>query len=240
MKLLLIELIRRFSDYLFPPLCIVCDKPRPRGEAWLCGACEAALIENNRYRDPCPRCAANRAYGPCDCRDGFEFPFDSIHSLFDFDGPVRPVVHHVKYHGKKHLGLDLARRYTPLVNADFFDGIDGVVAVPLHPSRHRRRGYNQAEYLARGVAEATSLPLLSGVIARVRRTATQATLRRRARRKNMAGAFSVPAGRAECVAGAALLLVDDVVTTGSTTAAAAQALLDAGAASVRVLSFARD
>ncbi len=234
------DFLQRIIDYLFPALCIVCDKPRPRGEKWLCRECEAALIKNNRYRDPCPRCAANRTLGPCECRPDIDFPFDRAYSLFDFDDPVRSVLHHVKYAGKKHLAFDLARRFSPLAQQDFFEGIDGVVAVPLHASRRRKRGYNQADYLARGLAEGRGLPLIEGVLTRVRKTATQTTLNRPARRKNMKGAFAVPAGALERIRGATLLLIDDVMTTGSTTGEAAKALIRAGAASVRVLSFARD
>jgi ComF family protein len=234
------DFLQRIIDYLFPPLCIVCDKPRPWGEKWLCSGCEAALIENNRYRDPCPRCAANKALGPCECRPGIDFPFDRAYSLFDFEDPVRSVLHHVKYAGKKHLAFDLALRFAPLAQQEFFEGIDGVVAVPLHVSRRRKRGYNQADYLARGLAEERRLPLFEGVLTRVRKTATQTTLNRPARRKNMKGAFAVPSGASERIRGASLLLIDDVMTTGSTTGEAAKALLHAGAASVRVLSFARD
>lgn len=234
------DFLQRAIDYLFPALCIVCDEPRPRDERWLCGECETALIENYRNRDPCPRCAVNRTFGPCQCRDGFDFPFDRAYSFFDFDAPVRSVLHHVKYRGKKRLAFDLALRFARLATPDFFDGINGVVAIPLHSSRRRKRGYNQADYLARGVAEAKTLPLFDGTIERIRKTATQTSLNRRSRRKNMIGAFAVPSGSSARIQGATLLLIDDVMTTGSTTGAAAQALLHAGAASVRVLSFARD
>jgi ComF family protein len=234
------DFIQRVVDYLFPALCIVCDKPRPRGERWLCRECEDALIENNRSRDPCPRCAVNRALGPCECGENFAFPFDRAYSFFDFDDRVRSVIHQVKYGGKKHLAFDLALRFARLAAPGFFDGVDGIVAVPLHPSRRRKRGYNQADYLAQGVAEACALPLVSGAILRIRKTATQTTLNRRARRKNMVGAFTVPEDAPAAIRGATILLVDDVMTTGATTGAAAGALRHAGAASVRVLSLARD
>ena len=240
MKRASFDFLQRTIDYLFPALCIICDNPRPRGEKWLCRTCETALIENHRNRDPCPRCAANHAFGPCECTDGFEFSFDRVYSFFDYDALVRSVIHYVKYHGKKRLAFDLAVRFTRLATPEFFNGIDGVVAVPLHPSRRRKRGYNQADYLARGVAEAKALPLLDNVINRIRKTATQTSLNRRARRRNMVGAFAVPTGSSARIRGATLLLIDDVMTTGSTTGAAAKALLNAGAVSVRVLTFARD
>jgi len=111
---------------------------------------------------------------------------------------------------------------------------DGLVPVPLHWLRRWRRGFNQAEVLARAVGARHRLPVLAGALARVRPTPQQhGDLE--ARRRNVREAFAVRA----VVTGRRLLLVDDVFTTGATADACAAALLRAGAAEVGVLTLAR-
>jgi ComF family protein len=113
---------------------------------------------------------------------------------------------------------------------------DGLVPVPLHWTRRLRRGFNQAEILARAVGRRHGLPLLRRALRRIRLTPPQQG-DAGARRANVRGAFSVPAGMA--LAGRRLLLVDDVFTTGATADACAEALLLAGAVEVGILTLAR-
>ena len=121
-----------------------------------------------------------------------------------------------------------------------------VVPVPLHRSRHRRRGFNQAELLARALTRSMrrqrprlSLQLAPQLLERGRATASQAGLTPRERRANVRGAFFVSVRHQAAVAGRHILLVDDIYTTGATARACSQALLDAGAASVHVATVAR-
>jgi ComF family protein len=112
---------------------------------------------------------------------------------------------------------------------------DLVAPVPLHPRRLRKRGFSQAEALARSaVPRHRRRAIETRVLRRLRDTPEQAGLGRKERRANVQGAFA-----ARSVVGRRVLLVDDVVTTCSTAEAAAEALLDAGAASVEVLALAR-
>jgi ComF family protein len=234
------DLSRRIPDYLFPALCIACDRPRRRGEKWLCADCESALQRNHEQRDPCPRCAFNRKLGRCECSGGFGYRFDRIFSLFDYDALVKSLLHQVKYRGKKHLAFDYTVRFAKLIPAEVLADIDVLVALPLHPSRQEKRGYNQSHWIAAGIAYCyPQLPVLDGVIRRIRKTKSQATLDRRHRRTNMDGAFAAGPS-AKNLSGRRVLLVDDVVTTAATTGAAAEALLSAGCERVRVFSLARD
>lgn len=116
--------------------------------------------------------------------------------------------------------------------AEVLTGADVVVPVPLHRSRERARGFNQARELARHLG----VPV-AGALARTRSTASQADLPATKRDANVRGAFT---WRTEVpVAGAIVVLIDDVVTTGATLNACAAPLLDAGAKDVRALTAAR-
>jgi ComF family protein len=112
--------------------------------------------------------------------------------------------------------------------------IDVVVPVPLHPSRRRERGYDQAALLARGLAVTLDLTYDGQVLRRTRRTRQQTTLDVRGRQRNVAGAFAATLP----LDGEAVLLIDDVVTTGATIESAAMALREAGADRVYGLAFA--
>ena len=113
------------------------------------------------------------------------------------------------------------------------DRFDAVVPVPLHRSRLRRRGFNQAELLARGVARKINAPV-SGTLQVVRRIGDQVELSAAGRRANVAGAF-----RARGSVRGRVLLIDDVFTTGATMSACAETLMGAGAQEVHALSLCR-
>ncbi len=182
----------------------------------------------------------NRAYGPCACSHGTA-PAEPVFSVYDYDTTMRAIIQQVKYTGKKHLVYDLGAIGATLLPGGYLDDIDAIIPVPLYPSHERRRGYNQALWLARGFSLAhPSIPVLDGILARIRNTPTQTNLDKSERLKNMAGAFAVKHVQQGLIKGKQLLLVDDVVTTGATTHAASQALRDTGAAFVKVLSLARD
>jgi ComF family protein len=164
--------------------------------------------------------------------------FDLARSALRYRGPVKQAIHVMKYEGGLHLAaewlpwlLACLRVHCPGVNYDV------TVPVPMNVRRERERSYNQARLLAAGVAEALSLPLDAGALARLRETGTQTRLTIAERRVNVFGAFGVPCR--DRVRGRRVLLVDDVMTTGATVNECSKALRDAGAASVHVLTVAR-
>jgi ComF family protein len=149
----------------------------------------------------------------------------------------------VKYGGMSHLAFEIGRLCLPGIPEDYFDGIDYLIAVPLHRMRLRQRGYNQAWWFAKGVIDRREMQgavLLENVLVRRRNTRTQTKLDKEARKKNLEGAFEVMESGAGLVKDKAIVLVDDVITTGATMAACANELLKAGCKSVKVLSLARD
>ena len=110
---------------------------------------------------------------------------------------------------------------------------DMLVSVPLHSERHKQRGYNHAQLLARVCASTIGVPLRDDVLVRFRATNAQVGLNAYDRRQNVAGAFSITANNATTtIYGRKIIIVDDVCTTGATLDACASTLLQAGAASV--------
>jgi ComF family protein len=147
---------------------------------------------------------------------------------------ARRLAHMLKYEGMTSLAEPMAVRMVREIEPQ---RDDVVVPVPLSSGRERSRGYNQAGELARRLAAIAELNFDSRALRRTRDTEPLAkTMRREERRAIVAGAF---AARAERVDRRRVMLVDDVVTTGATLDACARALLDAGAAEVRCLTWAR-
>jgi ComF family protein len=118
-------------------------------------------------------------------------------------------------------------------------GGEVLVPVPVHADRARRRGYDQAVLLAAETSRCLGVPWNRALV-RIRNTAPQFDLGRRARRVNVSGAFGLAPGAEELVRGRWIVLVDDVVTTGSTLVACAEALYGSGAVAVSALTVARE
>jgi ComF family protein len=149
-----------------------------------------------------------------------------------YDGTLRAAIHALKYDGRRSLARPLAALM--LTHAgDVLTGADAVVPVPLHPSRHRSRGFNQATDLARPLG-----PPLVHALRRRRATTPQADLPAALRHANVREAFAATRALRRW-RGATLVLVDDVSTTGATLDACASVLLEAGAGEVRAITAAR-
>ncbi len=182
----------------------------------------------------CRRCGAPTAFevyscGECSSRD---FGFDGARAPLRYEGAGKELVHALKYKGYAPV---VEKVMAPLM-ANLLDGnhrFDLVVPVPLHRTRLAKRGFNQAELMARGVAERINAPVLDKLRV-VRRTRDQVELSSEARRTNVAGAY---ASKGPVVG--RILLVDDVFTTGATLSECAEALRKAGAGEVQALTLCR-
>jgi ComF family protein len=164
----------------------------------------------------CPRCAALQN-------------LEAVHSAFEMQGSARALVHGLKYEGIRSAAETMANLLRPVLEPI---EVHGAYPVPLHPSRQRQRGFNQAEELMHHLGARPG----PGRLQRIRRTATQVGLHLGERRENVAGAFAY---QGPSLAGLTLAVLDDVVTTGATANECASVLRDAGARRVYALSFAR-
>lgn len=193
---------------LTPPLCDRCGDPLP---TWRSISVPLAR---------CPRCRRTRR------------EVDRARAIGAYDGALRAVIHALKYEGRRSLARPLAALMR-LRGEEVLAGADFLVPVPLHASRRRERGFNQAADLAHHLG----LPVSRALI-RVRPTRAQTGLPAAQRHRNVRQAFAV-APHSRTVAGGIVVLIDDVSTTGATLDACARVLKDAGACEVRALTAAR-
>lgn len=211
------------ADTLLPPTCPGC-RDHLLGRRWLCGDCR-------RDFQAAPRefqCLECRAAGEPGLRcERTDHAHARLLAAFRMLAPLDAVIHDFKYRGRDDLGLPLGR-----LMADAIPIPEGsmVVGLPLHRTRLRERGYNQADLLARGASRRWGAPVVGEVLRRVRSTLPQARLDHQQRAENVAGVFATP--RPDLVQGRSWVLVDDVSTTGATLLAAARVLRDAGAVQV--------
>jgi ComF family protein len=153
------------------------------------------------------------------------------------EGPAKRLVQALKYGGWRVAAGPMAEVMLRELGATL-RAAELLVPVPLGPQRARERGHNQAEVLARAIAERSALTVVADALIRTRETRTQTALDPRARSANVAGAFR-GSGVGGQVSGKRVMLIDDVLTTGATLGAAAEALHAAGAAEVGAVTFAR-
>lgn len=222
--------LRRGLDLLFPPRCVACS----RLGTWFCADC---VVSVTPIPQPiCPRCglptARQRLCFRCRKRP---LELDAVRSVGVHSGALREAIHHLKFRGRKELAAPLGQMLFTYWQGENLSA-DLVVPVPLHPSREKERGFNQAGLLAGILAGQASLPLCETSLKRTRATAPQVGLGVEERKANVEEAF-VWAGKG--LDGARILLVDDVCTTGATLEACAAALRQAGAGAVRALTLAR-
>jgi len=163
--------------------------------------------------------------------------YDRARAVAHFSGSMRTLVHQFKY-ADRHDARALFGRWLAEAGRELLGGVDVVVPVPLTRWRLLSRRFNQAAILAQELARQTGLGLDPQLLRRTRFTKTQVGLTHDQRRRNVAGAFSVPRGRRASLEGRNVLLVDDVITTCATAEACARVLKRAGASRVDVLSLA--
>ena len=229
---------------VYPQRCAVCgNSVESRHEGIACSACWDATRIFDETETLCWKCGALSAGTIAEdrrsavrCRQCDEDAFTEARACGLYEGALRASVLALKREpqvGRRLLQtLRRAQQRAPLADADL------IVPIPLHGSRERERGFNQAAVLARELAHATMLPIDEhSLVRRVHTERHRAGMDARARRESVAGSFEVR--QPKLVAGRNVLLVDDVFTTGATVSECAAVLKSAGAANVYVLTIAR-
>jgi competence protein ComFC len=238
--------LRTWADtalsFIYPDVCQLCHAERAtRRQGYVGENCRAEV----RWIEApfCERCGLpfegeiTGTFECTNCRE-MELHFTSARSAVTARGPVLEAVHHYKYDGQMWFEDFLAELFVHGARDWFRDNpTDALLPVPLFSVRHRERGFNQAERLARRLSEAVEVPVRTDLLKRVLPTPSQTRLSRTERADNMRRAFALQ--RPEKLDGRSYVLIDDVFTTGATTSACAKLLLKAGAERVSVWTVAR-
>ena len=200
-------------------LCAACTEKMPFVKGHICASCGVPLAGES---DWCPRCQDR------------DFAFEKARSPLVYEGLARTPVYALKFGGKRYIAKLLGAMMSDCyLSSDM--RCDIIVPVPMSESELKKRGFNQAELLAREVGGRLGMPVLPALI-KLRDTRPQKELTGKERAKNLEGSFT--AAFAEYISGRRLLLADDVLTTGATADECARTLLKAGAKSVCVLTAA--
>lgn len=217
-------------NLFFPKCCVVCGKPLLQTEEYLCLHCLKGLPRTNMHLQIDNEVEKN-FWGKIPVQKASAFLY------YTKGGDVRPILYELKYYGNKEIGNLLGRCMAKeILPSGFFRHIDYILPVPLHPKREKERGYNQSEWLAKGISNVTEIPLVTHLLSRSSYSSTQTHKTRIARFENMQGLFQC--SDPEMLKGKHILLVDDVLTTGATLVATADALKGTEGLRISILTLA--
>ena len=156
---------------------------------------------------------------------------------FTKGGSGQKLIHSLKYHGNKKLGYELGRMAATIYReTGLFDTVDLLLPVPLHPKRMRQRGYNQSEWIARGIRSVTGIAVDTSSLSRIKKTESQTRKQIFERSENVEDIFRVE--NTDTLKNKHILLVDDVITTGSTMNACAEAMKAISGIRISILGIA--
>jgi len=210
------KMLESLKGLVFPDLCIACRVKRPKIDEELCRVCLDQLPFIHLPED---------AQAALEGKDQFPEEVDQFFSLFYYtkESYVAEMIHYIKYDGLYKIGRYLGRLLyeNQLSSLDLSEFV--IVPVPIHQKKRKKRGYNQAEEIAKGISDASGLALISDLLIRKSDTSSQTKKDQSDRSKVLEDAFDLNPKRKK--EPSKIILVDDVITTGSTIAACTKGLL---------------
>lgn len=210
----------------YPRNCVCCHQTLNKNEKDCCLLCLSELPRTNFSTfDDNP--VAKLFWGRIELTFGY--------SVFHFTkgGKLQSLLHSLKYNGKTQIGEFFGREIgNELNHSGKVPNIDLILPIPLHPKKEKLRGYNQSDFIAKGIAEITKIPYQTDTLKRAVHTSSQTRMSKFKRWENVSSIFEV--SKPLEVRGKNILLVDDVITTGSTLESCAFELLNQNAKSVSI------
>ena len=213
-----------------PRCCVVCGQPLAKGEEEICMVCNMHLPRTNYHL---------QKDNPVEQLFWGKLPLVRATSYFFYrkGSDYRFILHRLKYGGRKEIGKTMGEYMAAeLMPSGFFEDVDLIVPVPLHKKRQSARGYNQSEWIARGITAVTGIPTDCKVVVRRKNSETQTRKSVFERWENVEGIFELSSSSG--LQGKHVLVVDDVLTTGSTIASCCSALMRAEGVRISVLTLA--
>jgi ComF family protein len=210
-------MLNDFISLIFPQVCVSCGKSLYKNEHSICTYCSYHLPKTNYHADNANP-IAKIFWGRINIHSA------SAYYNFGKGGKVQHLIHQLKYRGQKDIGITIGKFYGfDLKKCDDFNTVDMVIPVPLHPKKKKKRGYNQSEFFATGLAHSMNTETDFTSLFRTYDSETQTKKSRFNRWKNVETVFKLK--DENLLSGKHILLVDDVITTGATLEACAKTLL---------------
>ena len=230
MKMKIQTLLANFLSLLYPELCVICGEPLVENEKYFCFACFLKLPRTHYHFIPENR-AVERFAGKVSLVKA------SSYFYYNKGGIAQKLIAEIKYRGNRNLGEWIgAYLAKDMISSGFFQGIDYMVPVPLHRSKEKKRGFNQAEKIAEGIARVTKIPVETDNVFREKANTSQTRKGIFDRWKNTRNLFDLKDPK--LFKEKHILLIDDVLTTGSTLEAVAQSLLKSQDVKISILTLA--
>lgn len=206
------SIIESTLHLIYPNVCFGCRQPLLLSEPYkICASCLTKTEKTNFHQKPFPNDMETKLLG-----------FSTLKratALFYFDkkGVIQNIIHSLKYENKPFLGEQLGIFLAHTLKSDrFFEDIDYIVPVPMHPKKERLRGYNQAAMIGKGIEKVTGIPCVSDILIKTTHTLTQTRKNRLQRILSLSEKSIFDCPEPEKIQGKNVLLVDDIITTGST------------------------
>ena len=222
-------------DWIYPPRCISCrmifEPVHNTKRLWLCENCKPLLTA---VPDPICRICGHPANAACPSCMGRSFHFKRHRAALLYDDVVRELIHNIKFRSHRRCAQGLGHIFAEAAEGWGLNG-DYIVPIPLHPSKKRSRGFNQAAVLALPVSKSLGISLAPDMIKRINKTAPQSGLSVQAREQNLSNAFIFNGkkyGQNKKV-----ILIDDIFTSGATMNACSLLLMENGINEVNCISL---
>jgi len=216
----------RLVDLIFPKRCPVCqDIVMPSGQD-ICEKCKSKL---KYIEDPyCLKCGRplNGNYDRCESCKNTSMDYIEGRAVFVYNDTLRKSIYGFKYNGRLEYASFYGNQIVKRLNRKLMQwNADAIIPIPLHKDRLKKRGYNQADILAKEISKYLKVPLYSDYLIRQKATKAQKNLDALARENNLKNAFKIKPNGVKL---RTVILVDDIYTTGSTINSAARCLKNAG------------
>ena len=223
-------LLANLASLIYPKLCVICGEPLIENEKFFCYTCFLKLPKTNYHLIP-ENQAIERFAGKISLIKASSFFY------YSKGGIAQKLIAEIKYKGNSNLGEWIGAYIAKdMISSDFFQGINYLVPVPLHRSKEKKRGFNQAEKIAEGIAQVTKIPLDTSNVFRGKANTSQTRKGVFERWKNTQNLFQIK--NTELFNKKHILIIDDVLTTGSTMEAIAQILLKSPEIKISILTLA--
>lgn len=213
--------ITYFIDFFLPRFCPGCNKKLSPNEKPVCEECVSSLLITDEEK---LSSEYEKNFGSLNFVDNYYAAY-----IFEIDKTLQHIIHALKYKKQFGLGIFLGQLLGEKIELLGWH-IDLILPIPIHRLKKVVRGFNQSDFLAKGLTKSLKIPNSPSIVKRTRHTESQTRLNMKERAKNVADAFKVR--KPEKILGKNILLVDDVCTTGATILECAKMLKSAGAVKV--------